>query len=156
MDRLNVSCSKRTRCWISEVSMALVLLIGAALLIGTYIALRDVNPGLDAHNLLTLVADAVTTLVSHNNANSVWAVRTRETHIRTSAITKQLRIASGGFPVGNVRTMSEIVAQSTARRDFNMLLLTIFGVAPNHQDTSPAAVSLETAGYRSVVQRCWN
>jgi hypothetical protein len=138
-------------------SMALVLLIGAALPIRTHIALRDVNPGLDAHNLLTLVADAVTALISHNNANSVWVVRTRgDPHPYIPAITKQLRVASGGFPVGNMRTMSEIVAQSTVRQDFNMLLLTIFGVAPNHQDTSPAAVSLETAGYRSGVQRCWN
>ncbi len=35
---------------ISETSLALVLLIGAALLIRTYLALRNVNPGFDAHN----------------------------------------------------------------------------------------------------------
>ena len=39
---------------ISEVSLALVLLIGAALLIRTYIALRDVNPGFDPHHVLTM------------------------------------------------------------------------------------------------------
>src|SRR6185437_7234504 len=39
---------------ISEVSLALVLLIGAALLIRTYIALRNVNPGFDARDVLTL------------------------------------------------------------------------------------------------------
>jgi putative ABC transport system permease protein len=39
---------------ISEVSLALVLLIGAALLIRTFLALRDVNPGFQAHNVLTL------------------------------------------------------------------------------------------------------
>ncbi len=39
---------------ISEVSMALVLLIGAALLIRTFIALRGVNPGFSAHNVLTM------------------------------------------------------------------------------------------------------
>jgi predicted permease len=38
---------------ISEVSLAIVLLIGSALLIRTYIALRSVNPGFDAHNVLT-------------------------------------------------------------------------------------------------------
>jgi putative ABC transport system permease protein len=39
---------------ISEVSLALVLLVGSALLIRTFIALRAVDPGFDTHNVLTL------------------------------------------------------------------------------------------------------
>jgi predicted permease len=39
---------------ISEVSLALVLLIGSALLIRTFMALRAVNPGFDSHNVLTM------------------------------------------------------------------------------------------------------
>jgi predicted permease len=39
---------------ISEVSLALVLLVGSALLIRTFIALRGVNPGFNPHNVLTL------------------------------------------------------------------------------------------------------
>jgi putative ABC transport system permease protein len=39
---------------VSEVSLALVLLIGAALLIRTLMALRDVAPGFDAHNVVTM------------------------------------------------------------------------------------------------------
>ncbi len=39
---------------ISEVSLALVLLVGSALLIRTFIALHDVNPGFDSHNVLTM------------------------------------------------------------------------------------------------------
>jgi putative ABC transport system permease protein len=39
---------------ISEVALALVLLVGAALLIRTFVALRAVNPGFVAHNILTL------------------------------------------------------------------------------------------------------
>jgi putative ABC transport system permease protein len=39
---------------ISEVAMALVLLIGSALLIRTFIALHEVGPGFDAHNVLTM------------------------------------------------------------------------------------------------------
>ena len=38
---------------ISEISLALVLLMGAALLIRTLIALRSVNPGFDPHNVVT-------------------------------------------------------------------------------------------------------
>jgi putative ABC transport system permease protein len=39
---------------ISEISLAMVLLIGAALLIRTFLALHRVNPGFDPHNVLTM------------------------------------------------------------------------------------------------------
>jgi predicted permease len=39
---------------VSEFSLALVLLIGAALLIRTFIALHEVGPGFDAHHVLTM------------------------------------------------------------------------------------------------------
>ena len=39
---------------ISEVSLALVLLIGSALLIRTFLALRGVGPGFDPHHVLTM------------------------------------------------------------------------------------------------------
>jgi predicted permease len=39
---------------ISEVSLALVLLIGSGLLIRTFLALRGVTPGFDSHSVLTL------------------------------------------------------------------------------------------------------
>ena len=59
-----------------------------------------------------------------------WFVRTHtDPHQYISAITEQLRQASGGFPVARVRTMDEVVIRSTAREDFNMLLLTIFGAS---------------------------
>jgi predicted permease len=57
-----------------------------------------------------------------------WIVRTHgDPHQAIAAVTEQLRLASGGFPVAHVRLMDEIVALSTARDSFNMLLLTIFG-----------------------------
>ncbi|HVW79067.1 MAG TPA: ABC transporter permease [Alloacidobacterium sp.] len=60
----------------------------------------------------------------------VWLVRTHgDPHQFISAVTEQLRQASGGFPVARVRSMDEVVSHSTAREDFNMLLLTIFGAA---------------------------
>jgi len=58
----------------------------------------------------------------------IWVVRTsRDPHLVTNAVTEQLRLASGGFPVAHVRTMDEVVGGSTSRQSFNMLLLTIFG-----------------------------
>ncbi len=39
---------------ISEVSLALVLLVGAALLIRTFVNLRGVDPGFNSHNVLTM------------------------------------------------------------------------------------------------------
>jgi putative ABC transport system permease protein len=39
---------------VSEISLAMVLLIGAALLIRTFLALHRVNPGFDPHNVLTM------------------------------------------------------------------------------------------------------
>ncbi len=75
------------------------------------------------------VTDGMTALNTSIQA-MFWMVRTHgDPHQYIPAITKQLRLASGGFPVANVRPMSEIVVQSTARQDFNMLLLTIFGVS---------------------------
>ena len=38
----------------AEIALALVLLIGAGLLIRTSLALRSVNPGFDSHNVLTM------------------------------------------------------------------------------------------------------
>jgi predicted permease len=85
---------------------------------------RDPNPIMyipwaqlpDAHsaNLLSITSLA-------------WAVRTRaEPFSLSEAIQKQLRDASGGLPVARLRSMEDVVTQSTARADFNMLLLTIF------------------------------
>jgi putative ABC transport system permease protein len=39
---------------VAETALALILLIGAALLLRTFTALRAVNPGFDSHNVLTL------------------------------------------------------------------------------------------------------
>jgi putative ABC transport system permease protein len=59
-----------------------------------------------------------------------WLVRTHgDPHQYIQSVSEQLRQASGGFPVARVRPMTEVVASSTAREDFNMLLLTTFGAA---------------------------
>jgi predicted permease len=56
-----------------------------------------------------------------------WLARTRgEPHSLSVPIQKELRQASGGLSVARVRSMEEIVAQSTAGSDFNMFLLAVF------------------------------
>jgi predicted permease len=58
----------------------------------------------------------------------LWIVRTHgDPHALSTPIQNELRQASGGLPVAHIRTMDEVVVHSTAREDFNMLLLTIFG-----------------------------
>jgi putative ABC transport system permease protein len=65
----------------------------------------------------------------YNNAQPlIWVVRTHgDPHQVIATVTEQLRLASGGFPVAHIRTMDEVMGRSTARENFNMLLLTIFG-----------------------------
>ena len=47
----------------------------------------------------------------------VWLVRTRlEPHQMVSAVAEQLRQATGGLPVGHIRTMDEVLLGSTAAR----------------------------------------
>jgi putative ABC transport system permease protein len=56
-----------------------------------------------------------------------WVVRTQmEPHLLSAAIQEELRQASGGLPVADVRAMDEIIVLSTARQNFNMLLMSIF------------------------------
>ncbi len=61
----------------------------------------------------------------------VWLIRTElEPHQLVPLVREQLRQASDGLPVGNIRTMGEMLSISTTRQDFNMLLLSLLaGVA---------------------------
>jgi predicted permease len=57
-----------------------------------------------------------------------WIARTRgEPYGVNRPVQNELRQASGGLPVARVQSMDEVVAQSTARNKFNMLLLAVFG-----------------------------
>ena len=57
----------------------------------------------------------------------MWVVRTKVAPYSLSAdIQRELREASGGLPVGHIRSMDQVVVESTARNDFNTTLLTIF------------------------------
>jgi len=59
-----------------------------------------------------------------------WMIRTRvEPHSLAPAIRNELQRAARGLPVTGIHSMDEIVARSTARQDFNMALMLIFGGA---------------------------
>ena len=56
-----------------------------------------------------------------------WVIRTRvEPYSLSTEIQEELRQASGGLPVATIRSMDEVVVRSTARQDFNMLLMSVF------------------------------
>jgi putative ABC transport system permease protein len=56
-----------------------------------------------------------------------WVVKTTLQPFSLSGdIQRELREASGGLPVAHIRSMQQVVGESTARNDFNMTLLTIF------------------------------
>ena len=61
-----------------------------------------------------------------------WAVRTKvEPFSLSAAIVGAIQSVNRDLPVAHIRSMNQVVVQSTARDDFNMLLLTIFAaVAP--------------------------
>jgi len=56
-----------------------------------------------------------------------WVVRTKLQPFSLSTdVQRELREASGGLPVAHIRSMQQVVSESTARNDFYMTLLTIF------------------------------
>jgi putative ABC transport system permease protein len=68
-------------------------------------------------------------VVALNNriGGSQWLVLTKVQPFSLSDdIQRALREASGGLPVAHVRSMQQVVGESTARNDFYMTLLTIF------------------------------
>jgi len=60
----------------------------------------------------------------------VWIIRTAvEPSSLSSSIEKGLQEASGGLPLARVRSMDEIVSESTARTRFDMSLMIIFALS---------------------------
>jgi putative ABC transport system permease protein len=106
---------------------------GARQIVGVVGDIRDAGLNNDPRPLMIIPSAQVTdgmTALNTNIGPVIWLVRTHgDPHQYISAITDQLRQATGGFPVGRVRPMTDVVVQSTTRQDFNMLLLTIFGAS---------------------------
>ncbi len=92
----------------------------------------DVRQGLDQppnpvmYVPIAQVNDGVVAL--NNRIGAIeWVIRTKLQPFSLSAdIQRELRGASGGLPVAHIRSMQQVVGESTARNDFNMTLLTIF------------------------------
>jgi putative ABC transport system permease protein len=56
-----------------------------------------------------------------------WVIHTKTTpYSLTTDIERELRAASGGLPVAHIRTMEQVIGESTARHRFNMVLLSVF------------------------------
>jgi putative ABC transport system permease protein len=56
-----------------------------------------------------------------------WMIRTRVAPFSLSSeVQEQLRIASGGLPVGTIRTMDQVVSHSVAYQRFSVWLLSVF------------------------------
>ena len=105
----------------------------ARTIVGIVDDVRDGGLNRDPGSLMIVPLAQMTdglTLLNSKVAPVTWVLRTRlEPHQATGAVSDQLRNASGGFPVARVRTMDEVLVNSTARQDFNMLLLTLFAAA---------------------------
>jgi putative ABC transport system permease protein len=75
------------------------------------------------------VTDGLTALAARAST-LVWIVRTNTAPSQLSSpIQIQLQQASGGLPLASIRTLDEVVSESTASQDFNALLMSIFGCA---------------------------
>jgi putative ABC transport system permease protein len=76
---------------------------------------------------LAQVTDGLTALASRAS-RLVWMARTQgNPNQLSSPIQNRLQQASGGLPLASIRSMDEVVSQSTASQDFNALLMSIFG-----------------------------
>jgi putative ABC transport system permease protein len=106
---------------------------GPRRIVGVVGDMRDDGLNREPQPLMIIPVSQVTdgmTALANGVSPMTWIVRTQgEPHHYLTAITEQLRQASGGFAVARVRTMTEVVSESTASQDFNMLLLCIFGAA---------------------------
>jgi putative ABC transport system permease protein len=84
------------------------------------------NPEPTIYLPLAQLTDGATALLNLD-IPITWAIRTKtDPYSLSSDIQRELRIASGGLPVAHIRSMEQVSADSTARNQFNMTLLSIF------------------------------
>jgi putative ABC transport system permease protein len=97
-------------------------------IIGVVGEVRDEALSRDPDPMMYIPISQLTeTSLLNRNLPIVWAVRTRTDPASLSeAIKRELRTASGGLPVAEVRSMTQVMAESTAREHFNTVLLSVF------------------------------
>jgi predicted permease len=99
-------------------------------IVGVVGDVRDVSLDRDPEPMMYEPQSQVTDNMSALNAQILpltWSVRTKAAPFSIRAVLEQeLRAASGGLPVGRVRSIQQVVSESTARSDFNTLLMAIF------------------------------
>ncbi len=84
------------------------------------------NPIATMYVPIAQVSDAMTAL-NETVIPMQWLIHTRvEPYSLATQVERELRAASGGLPVGNIRSMAQVERQSTALDAFSMTLLTIF------------------------------
>jgi len=77
-----------------------------------YVPMAQVKDGMNARNNRLLPI--------------TWVVRANGGPSPSATIQRELKDASGGLPLERIRTMHEVVAASSARTEFYMMLLTLF------------------------------
>jgi putative ABC transport system permease protein len=99
-------------------------------LIGIIGDVRDVGLNRDPEPMIYVPQSQVPTGMTAIDVRVLpitWVVRTaQEPYSLTSDIQRELRLASGGLAIGHIRSMDGVVKQSTARSDFNTILLAAF------------------------------
>ncbi|MGH9572093.1 MAG: ABC transporter permease [Candidatus Acidiferrales bacterium] len=99
-------------------------------IIGVVGDVRDGGLNRNPFPIMYIPASQVTdgmTLLNEQILPIMWVVRTKVApYSLNQDIQRELREASGGLPVGRIRSMEQVVAESTARDDFNTTLLTVF------------------------------
>ncbi len=84
------------------------------------------NPGPIVYVPMAQITDGITAVVTRASS-LVWIVRIRTApHKLAPVIESEIQQVNGGLPVAGVRSMGEVMIQSTASADFNMSLLTVF------------------------------
>jgi putative ABC transport system permease protein len=89
---------------------------------------RSTPPGNTIYLPLPQTSDDFTAFIVRNP--TIWIVRTRvEPHTLISSVKTELVQASGGLPTIKAQSMDEVLTNSTAREDFNTVLMLVFGTS---------------------------